>query len=144
MYILKTKETDQDIVEFIESSLTSKAKKEDAYKLIDIFAEITGLPPKMWGASIIGFGTYHYKYASGHEGDAPIVGFSPRKARISLYLTTEEETRAFYLDKIGKHKAGVSCVYINKLADIKEDILKEFIARSTELIREKYQVNDKN
>lgn len=142
MYQLKTKETDQDVVEFIESSLPSKSKKEDAYKLIDLFSEITGLPPKMWGTSIIGFGTYHYRYETGHEGDAPIVGFSPRKARISLYLTTEEETRAFYLAQIGKHKAGVSCVYINKFADIKVKILKEFIAKSVELIREKYPVHD--
>lgn len=139
MYKLKTKETDQDIVEFIET-LDSNNKKADAYKLVDIYAEISGLPPKMWGSNIIGFGTYHYKYASGHEGDAPIVGFSPKKARISLYLTTDEDTRAFFLDQIGKHKAGVGCVYINKLADINEEILREFIKKSIELIREKYEV----
>jgi len=141
MYKLKTKETDQDVVEYIESSLTSNTKKEDAYKLIDIFSEITGLPPKMWGTSIIGFGTYHYKYATGHEGDAPIVGFAPKKARISLYLTTEEETRSFYLKRIGKHKAGVGCVYINKLADINEETLKEFIEKSVEIIREKHSIH---
>lgn len=139
MYKLKTKETDQDIVEFIET-LDSNNKKADAYKLVDIYAEISGLPPKMWGSNIIGFGTYHYKYASGHEGDGPIVGFSPKKARISLYLTTDEDTRAFFLDQIGKHKAGVGCVYINKLADINEEILREFIKKSIELIREKYEV----
>ncbi|HEO8419103.1 DUF1801 domain-containing protein [Niallia sp. FSL W8-0635] len=142
MYQLKTKETDQDVVEFIETSLPSTAKKEDAYKLIDLFSEVTSLAPKMWGTSIIGFGSYHYRYDSGHEGDAPIVGFSPRKARISLYLTTEEETRTFYLEQIGKHKTGVGCVYINKLADIKEEILREFIEKSVELIHEKYQVFD--
>ena len=137
MYVLKTKETDQDIVEFIES-IENQSKKDDAYKLVDIFTETSGFPPKMWGASIIGFGSYHYKYASGHEGDAAIVGFSPRKARTSLYLTIDEEIRASYLDKIGKHKSGKSCVYINKLSDINEDVLKEFITDSIAFIQNQY------
>jgi hypothetical protein len=85
MYELKTKENDSSVLEFIES-VDNPKKKEDAYKLLDIFTETTGYPAKMWGPSIIGFGSYHYKYATGHEGDPPLVGFSPRKAKISLYF----------------------------------------------------------
>ncbi|KAB7671223.1 DUF1801 domain-containing protein [Bacillus sp. B1-b2] len=140
MYKLKTTETDNDVIEFIES-VESKAKKEDTYKLVDIFSQISGYPPKMWGPSIIGFGSYHYKYATGHEGDAPIVGFSPRKANISLYLTTDEVIRAKFLKDLGKHKPGKSCVYINKLTDIREEVLNEFIEQSVLFIKDRYQEN---
>ncbi|MCC3372451.1 DUF1801 domain-containing protein [Cohnella sp. REN36] len=93
-------------------------KREDAYRLLDLFTETTGYPAKMWGPSIVGFGSYHYKYESGHEGDAPLVGFSPRKARISLYFATGDPEREALLQKFGKHQAGKGCVYINRLADI--------------------------
>ena len=92
MYELKTKETESSVIEFIEN-VDNLKKREDAYKLLDIFSETTGYPAKMWGPSIIGFGSYHYKYESGHEGDAALVGFSPRKAKISLYFTTDEAIR---------------------------------------------------
>ncbi len=85
MYELKTKETENSVIEFIEHVENPK-KREDAYKLLDLFTETSGYPGKMWAPSIIGFGSYHYKYQSGHEGDAPLVGFSPRKAKISLYF----------------------------------------------------------
>ncbi|HWJ76619.1 MAG TPA: DUF1801 domain-containing protein [Niallia sp.] len=138
MYVLKTKETDQDVIEFIET-IENPAKKEDAYKLLDIFTETSGFPPKMWGTSIIGFGAYHYKYDSGHEGDAAIVGYSPRKSNFSMYLTTDENIRNNYLGNLGKHKAGKSCVYINKLSDIDDiEVLKEFIKSSIEFIQNKY------
>jgi len=137
MYVLKTKETDQDVIEFIET-IENPAKKEDAYKLLDIFTETSGFPPKMWGTSIIGFGAYHYKYDSGHEGDAAIVGYSPRKSNFSIYLTTDDNIRTKYLGNLGKHKAGKSCVYINKLSDIDVEVLKKFIKSSIDFIQNKY------
>ena len=88
----KMKENDNSVIEFIET-VESEKKKADAYQLLKIFEEVTGFEAKMWGPSIIGFGSYHYKYASGREGDAPLVAFSPRKAKISLYLAYESEER---------------------------------------------------
>ncbi|WP_410771901.1 DUF1801 domain-containing protein [Fontibacillus sp. BL9] len=137
MYEQKTKETDNSVIEFIEN-VNSPAKREDAYKLLDIFSETTGFPPKMWGPSIIGFGSYHYKYATGHEGDAPLVGFSPRKAKISLYFATGDTERETLLDKFGKHTAGKGCVYINKVADIDVDVLKELIHQSVRFLQKTY------
>lgn len=126
MYELKTKETENSVIEFIEN-VESPKKREDAYKLLDIFTETTGCKAKMWGPSIIGFGSYHYKYESGHEGDAPLVGFSPRKAKISLYFATGDSKREELLQEIGKHTTGKACVYINKVADIDVDVLKALI-----------------
>ncbi|OZU89347.1 hypothetical protein CIL03_06425 [Virgibacillus indicus] len=137
MYELKTKENDNSVIEFIESVETPK-KREDAYRLLDIFTETTGYPAKMWGPSIIGFGSYHYKYASGHEGDAALVGFSPRKAKISLYFATGDDKREELLKDFGKHTAGKACVYINKVADIDVDVLKALINQSIKFLRETY------
>jgi hypothetical protein len=137
MYELKTKETDNSVIEFIEN-VDSPKKREDAYRLLDIFTETTGFQAKMWGTSIIGFGSYHYKYASGHEGDAPLVGFSPRKAKISLYLTTNERVRDDLLKELGKHTTGKMCVYVNKVADIDVEVLKEFIVESVNFLKETY------
>ncbi|MCS0542996.1 DUF1801 domain-containing protein [Fredinandcohnia onubensis] len=137
MYELKTKENDASVIEFIES-VESPKKKEDAYKLLDIFTETSGYPAKMWGTSIIGFGSYHYKYASGHEGDAPLVGFSPRKAKISLYFATGDTKREELLERFGKHTTGKACVYINKIADIDVDVLKELITQSITFLQEMY------
>jgi len=137
MYELKTKETDNSVIEFIESVENLK-KREDAFKLLDIFTETTGYPAKMWGPSIIGFGSYHYKYESGHEGDAPLVSFSPRKSQISLYFATGDTRRDTLLQEFGKHKAGKACVYINKVADIDVEILKELITQSITFLKETY------
>ena len=137
MYELKTKENDNSVIEFIES-VESHIKREDAYKLLDIFTETTGYQAKMWGPSIIGFGSYHYKYESGHEGDAPLVGFSPRKAKISLYFATDDTNREALLKKFGKHTTGKACVYINKVADIDVDILKSLINQSVKFLNETY------
>lgn len=137
MYELKTKETDNSVLEFIEQ-VDSPKKREDGYKLLDIFTETTGYQAKMWGPSIIGFGSYHYKYESGHEGDAPLVGFSPRKAKISLYFAPGETKREELLNKFGKHTTGKACVYINKVADIDVEVLKALINESVSFLREKY------
>ena len=122
----KMKANDNSVIEFIEN-IESEKKKSDAYKLLEIFEEVTGYEAVMWGSSIIGFGRYHYKYASGHEGDAPLVGFSPRKAKISLYLLYESEERERLLESFGKHTKSKACIYINKLADIDTSTLKELI-----------------
>lgn len=137
MYELKTKENDNSVIEFIEQVENSK-KREDAYRLLDIFTETTGYKAKMWGTSIIGFGSYHYKYATGHEGDAPLVGFSPRKTNFSLYFATGDTERDVLLQEFGKHKAGKSCVYINKITDIDVEVLKKLIQQSIRFLREMY------
>ncbi|MGG1574732.1 DUF1801 domain-containing protein [Fictibacillus sp. NRS-1165] len=140
MYEQKTKETDRSVVEFIEN-VESPKKREDAYKLLDIFTETTGYEAKMWGPSIIGFGSYHYKYESGHEGDAPLVGFSPRKAKISLYFATGDTRRKELLKDFGKHTTGKACVYINKVADIDVDVLKALISQSVRFLKETYSIS---
>lgn len=137
MYEQKTKETDRSVIEFIENVENLK-KREDAYKLFEIFTETTGYTAKMWGPSIIGFGSYHYRYESGHEGDAPLVGFSPRKASISLYFATGDTERDVLLQKFGKHKLGKACVYINKVSDIDYYVLKALINRSVKFLKETY------
>jgi hypothetical protein len=137
MYEQKTKETDHSVIQFIES-VDHPKKREDAFKLLDVFTETTGYEAKMWGPSIIGFGSYHYKYPSGHEGDAPLVGFSPRKAKISLYFATGDTKREELLKNFGKHTSGKACVYINKLADIDVDVLKALIVQSVEFLKEMY------
>ena len=137
MYELKTKENDGDVLAFIDRVENPK-RQEDAYKLLDIFSETTGLKAKMWGPSIIGFGAYHYKYASGHEGDAMLVGFSPRKAKISLYFATGDAEREVLLQELGKHTSGKACVYINKLEDIHIDVLRALIKQSIIFLKKTY------
>jgi len=127
----KMRENNNSVNEFIES-VESEKKKADAYQLVEIFEEVTGYNAKMWGPSIIGFGSYHYKYASGREGDAPLAGFSPRKAKISLYLAYESEKREELLARFGKHTKSKACIYVNKLADIDLDVLKELIQHTIE------------
>ena len=140
MYEVKTKETDANVIEFIEA-VESPKKREDAYRLLDIFTETTGFEAKMWGPSIIGFGSYHYIYQSGHEGDAPLVGFSPRKAKISLYFAPGDTERQQLLAKFGKHTTGKACVYINKVDDIDVEVLKQLIISSMEFLRKTYPNN---
>ncbi len=137
MYKLKTQPTDSNVIAFIES-VDHPKKQEDAYRFLDIFTESTGMEPKMWGESIIGFGKYHYKYATGHEGDAPLVGFSPRKARFSLYFATGDDRREELLKEFGKHKAGKACVYVNKIEDIDVDVLDKLIEQSIAFLTETY------
>ena len=140
MYELKTKETDASVIEFIEA-VESPKKREDAYRLLDIFTETTGFEAKMWGPSIIGFGSYHYVYQTGHEGDAPLVGFSPRKAKISLYFAPGDTEREALLAKFGKHTTGKACVYINKVDDIDIEVLQQLITQSIHFLRKTYPEN---
>ncbi|WP_422122746.1 DUF1801 domain-containing protein [Planococcus sp. X10-3] len=137
MYEQKTKETDADVIEFIES-VDNPKKREDAYRLLEIFETTSGYKAKMWGTSIIGFGSYHYIYPTGHEGDAALVGFSPRKAKITLYFATGDQERQSLLNDFGKHTTGKACVYINKVDDIDVDVLKQLITRSISFLQELY------
>lgn len=137
MYEQKTKENDTSVMAFIED-VDNPKKREDAYKLLDIFTETSGYPAKMWGPSIIGFGSYHYKYASGHEGDAPLVAFSPRKAKISLYFAPGDSQRESLLQDLGKHTTGKACVYINKVDDIHVNALRALIKQSIQFLKETY------
>lgn len=125
----KTIQTDSNVAEFI-GNVENEVKRNDSFKLIEIFKSITGFEPKMWGSSIIGFGSYHYKYASGHEGDAPLAGFSPRKDSLVLYFATEFEERESLLAQLGKHKSSKVCVYVKKLDDVDTEVLKKMIRNS--------------
>lgn len=127
----KTTETNSSVTDFI-NAVEDTAKRNDSFELVKIMQEESGFEPKMWGPGIIGFGSYHYKYDSGHEGDAPLVAFSPRKAAISLYCYTTTENKEELLSKLGKHKASKGCIYIKKLTDIDTEILRKMILLSIE------------
>mgnify|MGYP003584655899 CR=1 FL=1 len=133
----KTTETEQSVIDFI-NAVPDEAKRKDAFELLKIMETQTQFEPKMWGPSIIGFGSYHYKYTSGHEGDAPLAAFSPRKDAVSLYLNSDFENKEELLSKFGKHKAGKGCIYIKKLADIDIEILKQMISLSIASIQKLY------
>ena len=127
---LKTKCNDSNVIDFI-NSVEHEGRKQDALEILNMMQQITGESPKMWGTSIIGFGTLHYKYKSGREGDWFKCGFSPRKSKISMYLMGCDISKAQnLLNKLGKHKTGKGCLYINKLTDINQDVLKELIKES--------------
>lgn len=103
--------------------------------------DVTGFEPRMWGPSIIGFGSYHYKYASGHEGDSPLVGFSPRKSAISLYVFTGKEEHEHLLEELGKFRKGKSCIYINKLSDIDQNELRKIMIETIKFLELEYGKN---
>lgn len=133
----KTEYTDEDVITYIEK-VENVQKKADSYRLIELMEEATGQPAKMYGPSIIGFGNYHYKYASGHEGEAPLLGFSPRKAAISLYVFTGADEHTYLLEGLGKFTMGKACIYIKKLDDIDEEKLIRMMTASINFISEKY------
>ena len=121
----KTTWTGVDVSEFINSFVDKEQKKQECFRLIELMRQWSGYEPKMWGPTIIGFGHYHYKYASGHEGDTPILGFSPRKAEFSLYVVAPGHEDDELLDKLGKFKMGKSCIYFKKLDDLNLDTLEK-------------------
>lgn len=125
----KTIETTQSVAEFL-NTVSDDVKRADSFRLVEIMKEATGFDPKMWGNAIVGFGSYHYKYESGHEGDAPKAGFSPRAKEFSLYLAKNYADREKLIQQLGKHKMRGGCLYIKKLADINEDILRKMITLS--------------
>lgn len=126
---LKTKKNKASVTEFL-NGVENEKRRKDGKEMLKIMKEITGEKPMMWGPSIIGFGSYHYKYPSGQEGDWFKVGFSPRKNALTLYIMTGFERYAELMGKLGKYKTGKSCLYINKLEDVDMDILRELIRES--------------
>ncbi|MGR3808939.1 DUF1801 domain-containing protein [Jiulongibacter sp. NS-SX5] len=134
---LKTKENDASVDEFL-NAVDHEVKRKDAFHVKEMMESITGLPPKMWGPSIIGFGSYHYKYDSGREGDMLKVGFSPRKTALTLYIMPGFDRYEELMAKLGKYKTGKSCLYIKRLADVDEEILKELIKGSWDYMTNKY------
>lgn len=137
----KTTETETSVIDFINTFVDDETKRNDAFELVKIMQQVTGFESKIWGPSIIGFGSYHYKYASGHEGDAPLAGFSPRKAAISLYVYLSEENREELLSKLGKHRAAKGCIYVKKLSDIDVEVLKKMVLVSVEYLQKLYPQN---
>jgi len=135
-YELKTKLNDSSVMEFI-NLVEPEQKRLDAFEIIDLMSEVTGEEPKMWGTNIVGFGQYHYKYASGQEGDFMAIGFSPRKAKHSLYIMGGFDRYRELMEKLGKFKTGKSCLYVTKLKDIDKEVLKVIVKESVEYITNK-------
>lgn len=133
----KTDFTEESVIDFVES-VEQAQKKSDSYQLIKLMSKISGEPAKMFGPSIIGFGEYHYKYKSGHEGKAPLIGFSPRKTAISLYVFTGLEEHKHLLEDLGKYTIGKACIYIKKLSDINEQILICLMQATIQYLETKY------
>ena len=131
----KTKPTTASVKEFL-NQISDKERRDDCFTVAKIMEEITGDKPKMWGPSIVGFGTFHYKYASGREGDWPVAAFSPRKKDLTLYLTPGFERHTEMMQKLGKHSTGKSCLYIKRLSDIHLPTLKKLIKTSTREARD--------
>ena len=127
----KTVQTNASVDEFI-ASIAHPTRRQDAAVLVDLFSNTTGYAPKMWGDSIVGFGQYHYRYATGREGDFLATGFSPRKSNLSIYIMPGYGDFSGILKNLGKHKLGKSCLYVNKLADIDLDVLAQLITAGLE------------
>lgn len=134
----KTKPTDTSVTEFL-NSIENEKKRQDSFAIMELMKEVTGEEPKMWGDSMVGFGSYHYKYASGREGDMFLAGFSPRKQNLTLYIMAGFDNYEALLNQLGKFKTGKSCLYVNKIADVNLDVLKELVTQSVAHMR---QTND--
>ncbi|NND79850.1 MAG: DUF1801 domain-containing protein [Maribacter sp.] len=132
----KTRPTAVSVTSFLDS--VDEIQRQDSVKLVDLMKEITGEDPVMWGPSIIGFGSYHYKYDSGREGDMLLTGFSPRKQNLSLYIMAGFSNYGNLMQKLGKYKTGKSCLYIKRLSEINIDVLKELIKASFDHYNNKY------
>ena len=132
---LKTKPTNKSVDQFLKK-VENQTKREDSLKIIELMKEVTKEEPVMWGDSIVGFGSYHYKYASAREGDWFLVGFSPRKQNLTVYLMTGFEKYQEILKNLGKYKTGKPCLYINKLKEINIQSLRELILESVNHLKE--------
>jgi len=137
MYELKTKLNTASVGKFL-NSVKDKQKREDSFKILDMMKKITKEEPKMWGSSIVGFGSYHYKYESGHEGDMCMAGFSPRKESLTIYILPGFEKNKSLMEKLGKYKTGKSCLYIKRLDDVDMKILNKLITESVKWMKQKY------
>ncbi len=137
----KTTVTDVDPRVFI-ASVENAVRRADALTLLEMMGRVSGCPPRMWGPSMVGFGRYHYKYDSGHEGEYGLTGFSPRKANLVVYVVPGFDQFGDELAALGKHKIGKSCLYINKLADVDLAVLERIVADSVTMMRRNYQTWD--
>ena len=135
----KTAETNVSVTDFINSFVDKEEKKQDSFRLIELMQEWSGFEPKMWGPTIIGFGRFHYKYASGHEGDAPLIGFSPRKAEFSLYVIDPANDNKKLLDDLGKYRIAKACIYFKKLDDLNLDTLEKLSKATIKYVNENHE-----
>ena len=133
----KTKKNDASVEGFL-AGVENERRREDSFVVLEMMKRITGEEPTMWGSSIVGFGSYHYRYASGREGDWPRIGFSPRKQSLTLYVMPGFSSYDDLLSRLGKHRTGKSCLYVNKLADVDMDVLEQLIRSSLDAMREMY------
>ncbi len=131
MATLKTRPNDKSVEAFLQG-VDHEKRRQDSFTILELMQEVTGEEPVMWGDSIIGFGSYHYKYASGREADWFLTGFSPRKQSLTLYIMSGFEQYDALLDKLGKFKTGKSCLYVNKLEDVDPETLRELVRQSVE------------
>jgi hypothetical protein len=137
---LRTKQNSANVSEFISLFADSEQRRKDSFDLLKLMQDITGYEPKMWGPSIIGFGSFHYKSVkSRQEGDWPLIGFSPRKAAISLYVYTGVKEHEYLLNDLGKFKMGKACIYVKKLSDINLDVLKKLMRATIDYLQMKYR-----
>ena len=132
---LKTKVNDASVTKFLES-VTDEQKRNDCFEILKMMKQVTKEEPKMWGASMVGFGSYHYKGKSGREGDWMLTGFSPRKQNLTLYLMGGFDTHADLLNKLGKYTTGAGCLYIKKLDDVDKKVLKELMQASVKRMKQ--------
>lgn len=130
----KTQATTASVDDYI-AAIADELKRKDTQTLLDLLKKITGDTPVLWGDGIIGFGSYHYQYESGREGDMPLIGFSPRKREFAIYIMSGFEQLQAHLNKLGKHKAGKSCLYIKRLSDININTLSELMKESVAIIK---------
>lgn len=136
----KTAPTPISVADYIQTAADTDQKRSDSATLVTLMERVSGKPATMWGPSIIGFGSYHYKYESGHEGDAPLMGFSPRKAAFSLYVFTGLDEHQHLLEGLGKYKIGKACIYVKKLSDIDMNRLEELMRTTMDYLSTKYEV----
>ncbi len=134
---LKTTPNQQSVTQFLDS-VEDEQKHADGYALLELMQEVTGEPPRMWGDSIVGFGSYHYRYASGREGDWFLTGFSPRKQNLTLYIMAGFDRYETLLEQLGKHKTGKSCLYIKRLEDVDRQVLRQLVEESVQHMKKTY------
>lgn len=137
MAALKTTPNDKDVESFLEE-VEDEKKREDSFAILKLLKEETGMEPKMWGPGIVGFGSYHYKYESGREGDWFLTGFSPRKKNLTVYIMPGFDRYEELISKLGKFTTGTSCLYFKKTGDIDLDVLRELVSQSVAYMQDKY------
>ena len=133
----KTLPTSASVRDFLDA-IEDDQKRRDCKAVAKLMRRVTGKSPKMWGTGIVGFGTYHYRYASGREGDWPLVGFAPRKRDLTLYIMAGFDRHEALMKKLGKHSTGKSCLYIKTLDDVNLEVLEDLIAASVKLVSQRY------